>query len=90
MIYAVGVVVFSIYTTSHPHQLNVAGLIIASVFVLLSLVLPKRLEKKIFQSYEVLESSTYDECEAEGKFQATYWYRNPATMLVEEGMVTNR
>ncbi len=88
---ALGNLVFSTYM--HNYTLSVVNLVgfgIATGFILLIWIAPKRIEKFIFGEYEYNEKYTYDDCLHDGKFETTYWTQNPATFLIEEEKVTGR
>ena len=89
-LFAVGMNLFS-YKVHHSVTLfNILCLAISLVYLIFVFTLPTQTEKKLFRRYESLETKSYDECVKAGKFQSTFWSRNPVTMLIEEDSVTKR
>ncbi|EFX60263.1 hypothetical protein DAPPUDRAFT_344353 [Daphnia pulex] len=90
LLYAASIFFFA---SSSQGSLNVpalCGLIVAFLYELLVLAAPAQLGRVIFGREAAADRFIYDECVGDGKFNETYWSRNPATMLVEEQSVTGK
>ena len=84
-IFALGNFVFSIVLhKQYVNSVNVAALIITGLYALFIMFAPRHLEKKIFGSYEEIETKAYSECMREKLFKEQYWTSNPATKFVKE------
>ena len=84
LIYALGVFVFSFKLQGTAHPFTYIGLIMAFIFVMLSLFahfLPPQVQEKLFGGKSMFEDQSYDECSNAGKFHKNYWNQNPATHL---------
>lgn len=87
LVFAIGSFYFSMRLSTHIDTFLLISMILAFVYVMISILLPEKQSRKLFRSYEKCEIFEYDQCVRDGKFKETYWLNNPATKLIDESLV---
>jgi hypothetical protein len=90
LIYAAAIFYFSSINDDQINILTLGGTALAFIYVIFILAAPLKLERLILGRESASDKYIYDECVSDGKFNETYWSRNPATTLVDEQSVTGK
>jgi hypothetical protein len=82
-VFAFGSFLFSVVLHNRfVNSVNIASLILTGLYTLFIMFAPRHLEKRIFGSYEAIETMAYSECLQKRYFKEQYWTSNPATKFV--------